>query len=523
MKRAALVLGSAAASLIAACTSLEGLTDVPNASDALEGGVEASPMDASQAETSQVEASQAESSLMDDSAPEDGPGDSAQHSDADRADTGTTSMNETGPPEVALTVDFNAIGAGESGAVITSIPAGITCSATSGKCSTSASFPLNSSVRLTVSGAGASSVSAWLPSSCTGSECTVTMSSSLTVTYWVSGNNIVFSTAPLYTGNLGGLSGATAICADEASSAGLPGHYVPWLATTTVNATTALGSARGWIRPDGLPFADTIGTSGGTTGFIHGQLYYPPDLNAVGSNAIPESAWTGSNPDGSVYESSVTCGDWTSASGTATGNDGLTYDDSTGFVSNDSPVACSSPLAIYCFGTDLANPVTISPQPGRVAFTSKGTITGSAGLAAADSLCQSEASAASLANAASFVALMATSSASAASRLSASGQNWVRPDGLPLAASAASLLAGQILLTPSLHADGSLVAAGTTTWSGATAIGMAGTSASTCDDWTSGSSSLGVACSQVQEVVSDWFGGVGGICGQDLEVYCFEE
>jgi hypothetical protein len=127
-----------------------------------------------------------------------------------------------------------------------------------------------------------------------------------------------------------------------------------------------------------------------------------------------------------------------------------------------------------------------------------------------------------LPNAASFVALMATSSASAASRLSASGANWVRPDGLPLATSAASFLAGQILLTPSLHADGTLAAIGSTTWAGAGGIDASGTSASTCDDWTSASSSLGAPYGIPQWVNSDWFGGGSGTCGEELGVYCFE-
>jgi hypothetical protein len=107
-------------------------------------------------------------------------------------------------------------------------------------------------------------------------------------------------------------------------------------------------------------------------------------------------------------------------------------------------------------------------------------------------------------------------------RVAATGENWVRPDGLPLAASAASLLAGQLLVTPFLHADGTMLAPGTMPWAGATAIGTVGTAASTCDDWTSSSSSLDAPTGGPQSVDAYWFGGSAMDCGQQMQVYCFE-
>src|SRR5579862_10016198 len=73
------------------------------------------------------------------------------------------------------------------------------------------------------------------------------------------GNNVVFATAGVHTGALGGIAGADTICAQEAASAGLAGHYVAWLSTTTVAASSRLvlpgtsTPARGWVRRDGRP------------------------------------------------------------------------------------------------------------------------------------------------------------------------------------------------------------------------------------------------------------------------------
>jgi len=70
--------------------------------------------------------------------------------------------------------------------------------------------------------------------------------------------NFVFATSTSYPADFGGLAGADAICNQHAGDAGLPGTYVAWLSTTTVDARDRLAGARGFVRPDGLPFADTV-------------------------------------------------------------------------------------------------------------------------------------------------------------------------------------------------------------------------------------------------------------------------
>ena len=113
------------------------------------------------------------------------------------------------PLPETLTVNFRPLGAGAAGGSISSSPPGISCT---GACMTSASFPIGTMVTLTVAGVSASALASWLPATCSGSSCSVTMSSAQTVSYVATGNNIVFVTSATHDGNLGGLAGAGALC-----------------------------------------------------------------------------------------------------------------------------------------------------------------------------------------------------------------------------------------------------------------------------------------------------------------------
>ena len=308
------------------------------------------------------------------------------------------------------------------------------------------------------------------------------------------------------------------------ASAGLPGHYVPWLPTSTVNATAALGSARGWIRPDGLPFADTIGVAGGATGLVNGQIYYPPAIDELGAPIGMGLAW-GGHQDGSPYPGAP-CADWTTNSAGAQSIEGDPNSGS-GMWTYGYGSQCNEALSLYCFGTDLSAPVTVAAPTGRRAFLSKGNFDPSTGLTGADSLCQSEAASASLPNASHFLALLATSSASAASRFDLSGANWQRPDGVAMASSVSALVSGQILAAVTQHADGSYIELQGTVWTGATSkdLSAAGTQVSTCDSWTSSAAvdagpypSVGVS----DQATSEWFYGGGYNCNASWPVYCFE-
>jgi hypothetical protein len=81
-----------------------------------------------------------------------------------------------------------------------------------------------------------------------------------------------------------------------------------------------------------------------------------------------------------------------------------------------------------------------------------------------------------------FKALIATEGASAASRFSATGANWVRLDGVAVAASPEDFLGGRWLAPLGVQPGGAHV--DSPVWFGANDLVTPGTAASTCTSWT---------------------------------------
>jgi hypothetical protein len=138
--------------------------------------------------------------------------------------------------------------------------------------------------------------------------------------------NIVFVTSVAYDGNLGGLAGADQKCQALAEAAGLPANtYRAWLSTASVNAIARLGAARGWVRVDGKPFADT------KADILAGRLFHPIRVDESGNDdntPSGSSVWTGTGSDGAVDRSGDICNGWTAsgvdARGVCGNNDGVT-------------------------------------------------------------------------------------------------------------------------------------------------------------------------------------------------------
>lgn len=107
------------------------------------------------------------------------------------------------------------------------------------------------------------------------------------------------------------------------------------------------------------------------------------------------------------------------------------------------------------------------------------------GIEEADEICASDASAQGLAG--SFKALLATSEASAISRFSLDGENWVRMDGLPIWEKASDAASEPPLAPFLLRADGTRPST-PYVWVGATNLHEVGLE--TCADWTSTSDTL---------------------------------
>jgi hypothetical protein len=78
-------------------------------------------------------------------------------------------------------------------------------------------------------------------------------------------------------------SNADAACSTAAHNAGLLGSYVAWLSSPAGSIADRLRSlpfARGWRRPDGMPFADTVND------IITGNILSAPRLDENNQDAV---------------------------------------------------------------------------------------------------------------------------------------------------------------------------------------------------------------------------------------------
>jgi hypothetical protein len=134
---------------------------------------------------------------------------------------------------------------------------------------------------------------------------------------------------------------------------------------------------------------------------------------------------------------------------------------------------------LYCFEVDLDQEVDPPPAPpdARIAFVSKNAFSVTGGLPAADLQCQTEATAASLPG--TYVALLATSTASAASRVTPA--IYKRPDGVTIGPLTNAIITPINVTAADGYVDVDV-------WTGAASIPApftsAGSASTTCGDWT---------------------------------------
>lgn len=290
--------------------------------------------------------------------------------------------------------------------------------------------------------------------------------------------NVMFVTSETYDGNLGGLSGADQKCNASAASAGLSGTFVALLSSPAINAFDRLGDARGFVRPDGKPIA------GSPIELREGRFAYPPNLDADGAQQS-DWVWTGRTAD---------CSGWTSNAddppappyGGDAGDASLSGDAAFGYGS----VGCSAKLHLYCTEVSQRAALPAANVSGyRLAFVARGSLENysdyiidpGVGLAGLDSQCQTEASIAGLSG--TYKALVATTSASPASRFNSSGAPYARPDGVKLSDTGAQFFAEGPKYPINVSADGFEYFSNNGVWFGATSLTSVGTD--TCNNWTS--------------------------------------
>jgi hypothetical protein len=103
------------------------------------------------------------------------------------------------------------------------------------------------------------------------------------------------------------------------------------------------------------------------------------------------------------------------------------------------------------------------------------------GLASADQLCQNEAAQAGLSG--SFKALLASSTAGAASRFTVDSRPWVRPDGVTIASPGAALFEADYINSAMYQSADGIDYSNYGLWTGAVDPTTAGTQETTCNNW----------------------------------------
>ena len=243
----------------------------------------------------------------------------------------------------------------------------------------------------------------------------------------------------------------------------------------------------------------------------------PARFDEYGQLASERYYFTGTQPAGTADSIYTSCTDFSTADSSlvALGAvEGTTSSWTFGGVGS-----CASARALLCLGVDYSTAIAQPAGVGRLAFVGP-SVSLSGGLTEADAVCQDEADAAGLTG--SFRALLATSSASAASRFDLSGSTWVRPDGMPVLSVAADLLTVPPLLAPiNVEAGGEYLGA-FSSLAGAASASALGTLSETCADWTDTSGGTLARQGIANHADSSGFGASLGACA-GRRLYCLQQ
>jgi hypothetical protein len=119
----------------------------------------------------------------------------------------------------------------------------------------------------------------------------------------------VFITSTTFQGNLGGLAGADAICAQAALNGSLPGTFKAWLSASNDSPVTRFTRSTG---PYQLRNGATIAVD--FDALVDGSIDTPINVSASGSVVATTFVWTETTAFGNLIDTNpaYNCLDWTS-------------------------------------------------------------------------------------------------------------------------------------------------------------------------------------------------------------------
>jgi len=440
-----------------------------------------------------------------------------------------------------VTVNLTLVRGATGSVTATASPSGpaLSCNATA----CTGQYDYGSTVTLTAAGTGSNLFQSWAATPCASRYSTTCGTGALTADFTTSVTfrppvNYMFLTSGTTMPNTFGsnFAGADLACDAAAKAAGLynstgttPTRFKAWLSTGGtggVNAKSRLGTARGWIRVDGLEFADDLVST-------PTKIWYPPALDENGVQRINNYIMTGTLADGTADWTSTssdnTCNNWTfplPATGSHFARLGDPGSGSMNWTARQiNSGTCNIGMQLYCFETAFNTAVSPTPPASkRYAFVSTNAWipTGGRGPGAgsADERCNLDKGALP----GTYVALLSTSTSPASdpTRLDASGPVWVRPDGVLVASTTANLLLGTTLAPINQQSDGTYVVDFTTAWTGAFVPNQTSGSAASdsCGDW---SVSTGTGDYAYPISAYRWFASSAQNCTTTARVYCLQQ
>jgi hypothetical protein len=325
--------------------------------------------------------------------------------------------------------------------------------------------------------------------------------------------NVVFVTSKKYVPKaLGGLEGADTQCNELAAAAGLDGHFVAWLSTSTVDAKDRLGTASAWRNTQNNPFADQPSEL-----FDEEQVYQPIRFDENG-DPVTGLVATGTAPSG--VAAAENCNDWASDSDSVALVTGEPTAGSTLWTAAYDGGSCADQYHLYCFQVDHAGADYPTPSQGRTVFvSSQPFVLGAQGIAAADQLCATDAATAGLGGG-PYVALLGAGNSSALDRLTQPTRAWVRPDGMVIANGNSAFQFGPLNSPITQLADETYV--GGQAIFGAPKVGDK--AELNCENWTNPNASVSaVIHGRTGHTDARWYGAVTAACSEPARVLCAEK
>lgn len=152
---------------------------------------------------------------------------------------------------------------------------------------------------------------------------------------------LVFVTESTRTGDVGGPTGADAICANEAAAAGIAGEFKAWLSVSETPVGDRLTqSTLPYVLPNGTRIADDWDD------LVDGSIQAPINVDATGQ-ARGGDVWTGTLSDGQTFGAGDCMGFRSEASNIVSRCGSTAFDDAR-WTDAQTP-SCNTPLRLFCF------------------------------------------------------------------------------------------------------------------------------------------------------------------------------